>query len=487
MLSTDKIKKPAPMRNKCFVKPFVDLTSTRCTLLPLKSQYVRGGCELNGLQSISLCSLPSAFDNRQSTNSRLHFWSKDEAKFHLFPNQHLNQEFEAIQRSQSNNTFENYAAPSDQLYTTYPGLCGSYESDAIVLHKGSNIKHANFMMTSTPWKSSPPHHQSMLEGLGRSTGFRRTPGARRPIGLGKDGKELNYSGLSPKPLFSSTMDVGAGEILVTDAHQLSKCVDLLGCEYLPPDKKKPPVCGVPPAVTGVELVISNLDYNISTHEWRKILMAEFQQHIQVLKVNVEILQDNTSVGFIEVPCLEDARHAISIFHRKKIGYKRIHVALVNNESGSCVASARAEVAGLLHEVAGNRLPLFKFIELFEKRFHRGISVSELYHMKDTVEITEMDGAGRMVILLPSPGDSMSACSSDLQQQLLESPVCRIHWGKNGSSFVDVVDMCSLPHVMLQLRTFSAQVHKLLQSHDGSLPLVRYEIACVMTNSINKHR
>lgn len=485
ILSVDKIKKPAPARNKCLTTPFVDLTSTKLTnssaLFASKNQYVKGGSELNGLQSISLCSLPSATDNKSSANSRFQFWSKDEAKFHLFPNQHLHQEFEAVQLCQSR-MFANSAAPLDQLYTTYPSLCGSYESDAVVLHNGNNIKHANFVVTSTPWKSSPPD-QSMLEGLSRSAGFRRTPGARRPIGIGKDGKELNSSTLCPKPLFLTTIDAGTSDISLIDGHQLSKCADLSGCEYLPPEKKL--VCGVP-AVAGVELVISNLDYNISTHEWKKILLAEFQQHIQVLKVNVQMLQDNTTVGFIRVPCLEDARYAISLFHRKKIGYKRIHVALVNNESASSVASIRAEVAGLLHEVAGNRLPLFKFIELFEKRFHRGISVSELYHMKDTVEITEMDGAGRMVILLPSPGDSMSSCSNDAKK-LLESSVCRIHWCKDGPSFVDVMDMCNLPHVILQLRMFSAQVHKLLQSHDGSLPLVRYKFVCVLANSINSHR
>jgi len=42
-------------------------------------------------------------------------------------------------------------------------------------------------------------------------------------------------------------------------------------------------------------------------------------------------------------------------------------------------------------------------------------------------------------------------------------------------------MGSLPHVVVQLRSFSAQVHSLLQSHDGSLPLARrvanWNVAC----------
>jgi hypothetical protein len=32
----------------------------------------------------------------------------------------------------------------------------------------------------------------------------------------------------------------------------------------------------------VELMVSNLDYNISAREWKKILFTEFQQQIQVM-------------------------------------------------------------------------------------------------------------------------------------------------------------------------------------------------------------
>lgn len=32
---------------------------------------------------------------------------------------------------------------------------------------------------------------------------------------------------------------------------------------------------------GVEVMVSNLDYNISGKEWRKILYSEFHQHVQV--------------------------------------------------------------------------------------------------------------------------------------------------------------------------------------------------------------
>ena len=56
--------------------------------------------------------------------------------------------------------------------------------------------------------------------------------------------------------------------------------------------------------------------------------------LQVLSVNIQMQPDNTSLAFVLVSSVDDARYAISQFHRKKIGYKRIHVALVDNSSGA---------------------------------------------------------------------------------------------------------------------------------------------------------
>ena len=79
---------------------------------------------------------------------------------------------------------------------------------------------------------------------------------------------------------------------------------------------------------------------------------------------------------------------------------------------------RSEVIGLLQEVSGNRLPLFKFIELFEKRYHRTVSVSELYRMRNVVEIQEMDGTGRTVVLVSSPKHSSpKSVNSDCSEKV----------------------------------------------------------------------
>lgn len=49
---------------------------------------------------------------------------------------------------------------------------------------------------------------------------------------------------------------------------------------------------------------------------------------------MQMQSDNTSIGFVRVPSAEEARHAIAQFHRKKIGYKRIHVALHDGVSST---------------------------------------------------------------------------------------------------------------------------------------------------------
>ena len=55
------------------------------------------------------------------------------------------------------------------------------------------------------------------------------------------------------------------------------------------------------------------------------------------------------------------------------------------------------MANLLAEVPGGKLQLFKFREMFEKRFHDSIGVSDLYKMKELVTVAD-ESEGRMVSL-----------------------------------------------------------------------------------------
>jgi len=64
----------------------------------------------------------------------------------------------------------------------------------------------------------------------------------------------------------------------------------------------------------------------------------------------------------------------------------------------------------------------------------------------------------------------------------DSPICQKHITcRDATDSSNTVQMGSLPHVVLQLRSFSAQVHLLVQSHDGNLPLARLESTVEMCN------
>jgi len=57
---------------------------------------------------------------------------------------------------------------------------------------------------------------------------------------------------------------------------------------------------------------------------------------------MQMLPDNTCIGFVYVPSMEEARQAVAHFHRKKIGYKRIHVALAGGGTGTSVSMDRVK-------------------------------------------------------------------------------------------------------------------------------------------------
>lgn len=71
--------------------------------------------------------------------------------------------------------------------------------------------------------------------------------------------------------------------------------------------------------------MTNLDYNIAPKEWKKILETQIGAALPVLDVTMHSLADDSVAAVVRLRALEDARLAVSQFHRKKIGYKRIQV------------------------------------------------------------------------------------------------------------------------------------------------------------------
>ena len=113
---------------------------------------------------------------------------------------------------------------------------------------------------------------------------------------------------------------------------------------------------------------------------------------------------------VRVPSLTDAQFAISQLHRKKVGFKRILISHSHGNSQN-PAVLRSKVGSILSEVPSGKIQLFKFREMFEKRFHDSIGVSDLYKMKELVTVAD-ESEGRMVSLNKQMGMGSSAQGHD---------------------------------------------------------------------------
>ncbi|RUS91312.1 hypothetical protein EGW08_000926 [Elysia chlorotica] len=225
----------------------------------------------------------------------------------------------------------------------------------------------------------------------------------------------------------------------------------------------------------VELIVSNLDYNISPLDWRKVIFATFQPHVKILSIQVRLQADNTSVATLRLPTEQEARFAISQFHRRKIGYKRINVQLKSDCSQSPGEALRMDTIALLMEEKDNKMALSRLIDLFDKRFHKTVSVSDIYKMRDTIQIMEVGGGGRWVKLQPgikrTPTPNQTAEGEVIDA--LELPVCPIHCAEGSEHYIEALNSCMLPNVLMLRKHFSPQLHSLLLSHNGYIPLMSF--------------
>ncbi|KAK8398550.1 hypothetical protein O3P69_004010 [Scylla paramamosain] len=222
----------------------------------------------------------------------------------------------------------------------------------------------------------------------------------------------------------------------------------------------------------VDLQVANLDQNIDAREMKRILFTVFRDHVMVLHISVFVQSDGNLVASVRVPSHQDAQYAISQLHRKKIGAKRIIISYVSDNQPSPEIK-RSKVIMLLQEVPGKKLPLFKFRELYERRFNETIGVSEMYNMRDIVTVSD-SFTGRMVMLHP---EYRHLQPPDLPEVMEEtegscSRYCKLHSTEPDESigWAERDHNTSLPNVGLILRDLGAAIHALLQSHSGFLPL-----------------
>ncbi|XP_067318485.1 meiosis regulator and mRNA stability factor 1-like [Anolis sagrei] len=242
-----------------------------------------------------------------------------------------------------------------------------------------------------------------------------------------------------------------------------------------------------PYTNGVDIQISNLDYRLSRKELQQTLQETFSRNGKVKTVELSPHIDYQLKALVQMENLQEAITALNSLHRCKIGSKRIQVSLATRATNKSLALVSAEAISILQDAPASCLPLFKFTEIYEKKFGHKLNMSDLYRLSDTVALRER-GSSRLVCLLPSSqarqsplGSSQSHdgssanCSPIIFEELeYHEPICKQHWINNDFSEHDFdPDSYKVPFVILSLKTFAPQVHSLLQTHQGIVPLLSF--------------
>ncbi|XP_071067434.1 meiosis regulator and mRNA stability factor 1 isoform X40 [Dasypus novemcinctus] len=242
-----------------------------------------------------------------------------------------------------------------------------------------------------------------------------------------------------------------------------------------------------PFANGADIQISNVDYRLSRKELQHLMQEAFSRHGKVKSVELSPHTDYQLKAVVQMENLQEAISAVNSLHRYKIGSKKILVSLATGAANKSLSLLSAETMSILQDAPACCLPLFKFTDIYEKKFGHKLNVSDLYKLTDTVAIREQ-GNGRLVCLLPSSqarqsplGSSQSHdgsstnCSPVIFEELeYHEPVCRQHCpNKEFSEHEFDPDSYKIPFVILSLKTFAPQVHSLLQTHEGTVPLLSF--------------
>ncbi|XP_056607322.1 meiosis regulator and mRNA stability factor 1 isoform X2 [Triplophysa dalaica] len=241
-----------------------------------------------------------------------------------------------------------------------------------------------------------------------------------------------------------------------------------------------------PFSDGADVQVTNLDYRMSRKDLQHILRDAFAKHGRVKSVDLSPHTDYQLKACVHMSSLQQAIGAVSLLHRYKIGSKRIHVSLVtgvNNKPLTCLSS---QITSVLQDAPAKCLPLYKLTETFERKFGRKLAVSDLYRLPELLCVREQAG-GRLVCLLSSTHARQSPLgsahshdgsnnTSPVQFEELEyhEPVCKQHWTQQDFSESDFdPDSYNIPFVQLSLKVLAAHVHTLLQTHEGTIPLLSF--------------
>lgn len=243
-----------------------------------------------------------------------------------------------------------------------------------------------------------------------------------------------------------------------------------------------------PFSDGAEVQVANLDYRMSRKDLQQTLHDTFSRYGKVKAVELSPHTDYQLKATVQMLSLQQAISAVSGLHRYKIGGKRIQVSLITGGSSKSLAMLSTEIMSILQDAPANCLPLFKFTEIYEKKYSRKLVVGDLYRLPEVVAVRDQGGS-RLVCLLhssqlrqsplgssQSQDGSSSASGSPVVFEELEyhEPICRQHYTQQDFSEADFdPDSYKIPFVVMSMRTLTSEVHSLLRSHEGTLPLLSF--------------
>ncbi|XP_076585711.1 meiosis regulator and mRNA stability factor 1 isoform X3 [Chaetodon auriga] len=268
----------------------------------------------------------------------------------------------------------------------------------------------------------------------------------------------------------------------------SPCLSSRSSPLLAAPRSPCPEGPLEPFSDGAEVQVANLDYRMSRKELQQTLHDTFSRYGRVKAVELSPHTDYQLKATIQMLFLQQAISAVSGLHRHKIGGKRIQVSLVTGGSKKSLAMLSTELISILQDAPANCLPLFKFTEIYEKKYSRKLVIGDLYRLPEVVAVREQGGS-RLVCLLPSSQIRQSPLGSSQSQEGSSSasgspvvfeeleyhePVCRKHYTQQDFSEADFdPDSYKIPFVAMSLSTLASEVHSLLQSHEGILPLLSF--------------
>uniref|UniRef100_A0AAQ5ZGT6 Meiosis regulator and mRNA stability factor 1 n=1 Tax=Amphiprion ocellaris TaxID=80972 RepID=A0AAQ5ZGT6_AMPOC len=236
-----------------------------------------------------------------------------------------------------------------------------------------------------------------------------------------------------------------------------------------------------PFSEGPEVQVANLDYRMSRKDLQQTLYDTFSRYGRVKSVELSPHTDYQLKATVQMLSLQQAISAVSGLHRYKIGGKRIQVSLITGGNSKTLALLSTEIICILQDAPANCLPLFKFTEIYEKKYSRKLVVGDLYKLPEVVAVREQGGS-RLVCLLSNSQIRQSPLGSSQSQECSSSasgspvvfeeleyhePICRQHYADFDP------DSYKIPFVVKSLSTLASEVHSLLQSHDGTLPLLSF--------------